>query len=158
MNHYEVSLPAGYTVSDDPARLDVDRIHRYLAEDSYWTAGRSRATTDRSFANSLCIGLYAPDGSQAGFARLVTDRTTSAHLADVFVLPEHRGRGLGKAMVAAVLAHPDLATIHRWSLTTRDAHGLYAQFGFVRASDVPDLPQSMMVRRLDPLDAGRSGT
>ncbi len=147
---YEVPLPGGYVVSDDPARLDIAVIHRFLAEDSYWTAGRARATTERSLANSLCLGLYAPDGSQAGFARLVTDRTTSAHLADVFVLPPHRGQGRGKALVAAVLAHPELATVFRWSLTTRDAHGLYAQFGFVPLTEFPQAPHNMMQRRIEP--------
>ncbi len=161
---YDVTVAAGYQVSDDQGRLDVDRIHRFLAEDSYWTAGRTRQTTDRSFANSLCFGLYAPGGSQAGFARVVTDRTISAHLADVFVLPGHRGRGLGKSLVRAVLAHPDLATVTRWSLTTRDAHALYAGFGFRPVAELDDLGQRMMVRQTGaatgpmPLDAGRPST
>ncbi|MCW3473625.1 GNAT family N-acetyltransferase [Limobrevibacterium gyesilva] len=139
---HDLTLPGGYVVSDDPARLDIDVIHRYLSEDSYWARGRERAVTERSLAHSLCFGLYAPDGSQAGFARIVSDLTTSAHLADVFVLPAHRGRGLGKALVAAVLAHPELQTVRRWTLTTSDAHGLYAAFGFTPHPD----PQTQMVR------------
>jgi GNAT superfamily N-acetyltransferase len=143
---YEVPLAGGYVVSDEPARLDIDMIHRFLSEDSYWTNGRSRATTERSLANSLCFGLYAPDGAQAGFARVVSDRATSAHLADVFVLPDHRGRGLGEGLVVAVLDHPELAGVGRWTLTTRDAHRLYARFGFVPISN----PEAQMVRTVPP--------
>ncbi len=137
---YLVSLPDGYAISDAPERLDIGAIHRFISEDSYWARGRDRATVERALANSLCFGLYAPDGSQAGFARLVTDRTTAAHLSDVYVLPAHRGRGLGKALMAAVLGHPDVQTIARWTLSTDDAHGLYAGFGF---GPHPDLRTQM---------------
>jgi GNAT superfamily N-acetyltransferase len=146
---HETRLDGGYVVSDDPARLDIDMIHDFLSRDSYWTPGRSRQITQRSLAHSLCFGLYAPDGSQAGFARIVSDRATSAHLADVFVLPAHRGRGLSKALVAVVLDHPELALVRRWTLTTRDAQGLYARFGFAPVTD----PGGQMVRIL-PHPAG----
>lgn len=108
---YLVSLPDGYEISDAPERLDIGAIHRFISEDSYWARGRDRATVERALANSLCFGLYAPDGSQAGFARLVTDRTTAAHLSDVYVLPTHRRRGLAKALMSAILGHPEVKSI-----------------------------------------------
>ena len=139
---YEVDLPDGWTISDDRARLDVDLLHHFLAVESYWARGRSRAIVERSLANSLCFGLYAADGRQAGFARVVSDRAVIAHLNDVFVLPAWRGRGLGKALVAAVLAHPELVMVARWTLSTSDAHALYASFGF---GPLPE-PATAMVR------------
>ena len=140
---WQGDLPGGFVVSDDAGRLDLDMVHRYLAERSYWAAGRERATVERSVANSLCVGLYAPDGAQAGFARAITDRAVHAHLADVFVRAEYRGRGLGQALVAALLNHPELRTVSSWTLSTRDAHGLYARFGFVEHPE----PRSQMVWR-----------
>jgi GNAT superfamily N-acetyltransferase len=137
-----MELPDGCTISDDRARLDVELLHRYLAEESYWARGRSRAIVERSLANSLCLGLYAGDGSQVGFARVVSDRAVMAHLSDVFVLPAWRGRGLGKALVAAALAHPELGTVRRWTLSTDDGHALYAAFGF---RPLPH-PEMQMVR------------
>jgi len=128
---YRVQLAGGYEISGDPARIDVDAVHAYIAGESYWAPGRDRATVARCIANSVCLGLFAPDGAQVGFARMITDRATSAHLCDVYVLAVHRGGGRGKALVAAALAHPELATVSRWTLSTSDAHGLYAGFGFV---------------------------
>ena len=128
MQVHAVTLPNGYTISDDRARLDMAFVHASLAQ-VYWAADRPRAVTERSFANCLCFGIYAPD-QQAGFARLLTDYATRAHLGDVFLRPEARGLGLGKALVATILAHPELTTVDHWTLTTADAHGLYAQFGF----------------------------
>ena len=139
----------GYEISTDPARLDRPLIHRWLDEESYWARGRSRAVMDRAIDNSLCFGLYAPDGSQAGFARLVSDRAIFAYLADVFVLPEHRGRGLGVALVQAVLDHPEVATCRQFHLGTADAQALYARFGFTAANAETD----MVLRRPSP-DAG----
>ncbi len=124
-----VTLPNGYEVSDDRTRLDMDLIH-YSLPGAYWAAGRPRAQTERSWANCLCFGLYAPDGTQAGFARLLTDYTFRAHLGDVFISPASRGLGLGKALVETILSHPDLATIVQWTLVTADAQGLYARYGF----------------------------
>ena len=116
----------GYEIDDDPARLDLDAIQRFLSEEAYWAKGRERASFERAVANSICLGLYAPDGSQAGFARAITDRAIRAHLVDVFVLPPHRGGGRGKALVQAMLDHPELGGVAASTLTTRDAHGLYA--------------------------------
>ena len=126
---HTLRLPGGYEISDARDRLDMGLVADVLAG-SYWARGRPPALTLRSWANSLCLGLYAPEGRQIGGARILTDRALRAHLADVFVLPETRGRGLGRALVEAALAHPDLATVTRWTLTTADAHGLYAGFGF----------------------------
>ncbi len=116
-------------ISTDPDRLDLDTIHRWLSEETYWARGRSRELMQRSFDNSICFGAYLGD-RQVGFARVVTDRATFAWLADVFIAGEHRGRGYGKALVAAVLAYPELQGLRRWLLATKDAHGLYAQNGF----------------------------
>jgi GNAT superfamily N-acetyltransferase len=128
----DVSRDDGYAISTDPARLDRRAIHAFLAG-AYWSPGVPYETVDRSIDGSLPFGLYAPDGSQAGFARVVTDRAVFAYLADVFVLDEHRGRGLGKWLVETVLAHPDLAGLRRWTLATADAHSLYTRHGFVPA-------------------------
>lgn len=120
----------GYEISTDRERLDLDVVHPYLSEEAYWSPGVARAVVERAVANSLCFGLYAPDGAQAGFARAVTDRATFAYLGDVFVLAAHRGRGLGVWLVETMLAHPDLQGLRRIELATVDAHGLYARFGF----------------------------
>lgn len=122
----------GYEISTDPERLDLDAIWGFLRT-SYWASGIDREVVKRALDNSLAFGLFAPDGSQAGFARAVTDRARFAWLADVFVLDRHRGRGLGVWLVETVLAHPELAGI-QWVLRTADAHGLYERFGF-RAAD-----------------------
>ncbi len=121
--------PSEYEVSTDPDRLDLGVIHSLLTN-SYWSPGIPRDVVERSIAHSLSFGLYAPGGEQAGFARVVTDCTTYAYLADVIVAKEHRGRGLGKFLVSRVLAHPQLQGLRRWALATADAHGLYRQFGF----------------------------
>ncbi|MCE0483922.1 MAG: GNAT family N-acetyltransferase [Methylacidiphilales bacterium] len=121
-------LPDGYSISTDPARLDVEVIHGFISQ-SYWAKNIPRALIERMIKNSLCFGLYHRQ-AQVGFARLITDYTTFAYLADVFVLPDHRGKGLSKALVQAVRAHPDLQGLRRWMLVTLDAQGLYRQFGF----------------------------
>ena len=118
----------GYAVSTDPGRLDLDAIHAYLAR-SYWATAIPREIVERSLRLSLCFGVYK-DGGQVGFARLVTDLATFAYVADVYVLEDHRGRGLSKWLMECMLAHPDLRDVRRWHLVTRDAHGLYAKFGF----------------------------
>lgn len=123
----------GLVVSSDPQRLDVDAIHAYLTR-SYWARGIPRAVVARSLSHSLCFGLY--DGArQIGFARAVTDRATFAYLADVYVLEEYRGRGLGKWLVACAMAHPELQGLRRWVLVTRDAHGLYRELGWSPLGD-----------------------
>ena len=126
---HAVSLPNGYTISDDRARLDMDFVHESLAG-AYWAVGRTRALTERSWANCLCFGIYAPDGAQVGFARLLTDYAIRAHLADVFIQPASRGRGLGRTLIEIILAHPELATVCKWTLATADAQALYARYGF----------------------------
>jgi GNAT superfamily N-acetyltransferase len=118
----------GFTISTEPGRLDVDAIHSFLAA-SYWAAGIPREVVERSIRGSLCFGLYEGE-RQVGFARVITDRATYAYLADVFVLESHRGRGLARWLMAVIVEHPDLQGLRRWSLVTRDAHGLYALFGF----------------------------
>jgi GNAT superfamily N-acetyltransferase len=115
-------------VSTDPARLDLDLIHGFLAE-SYWAKGIPRATLERALRGSLCFGAFE-GGRQVGFARAITDFATFAYVADVFVVPEARGRGVGKALIGSMRAHPELQGLRRWVLVTRDAHGLYAQHGF----------------------------
>ena len=122
------TLPNGYTISDDRTRLDMAFVHASL-EQAYWARARPRAITERSFANCLCFGVYAPD-RQVGFARLLTDYAMRGHLGDVFIRPDARGLGLGKALIATILAHSELTTVDHWTLMTDDAHGLYAQFGF----------------------------
>ncbi len=109
--------------------LDLAMIHRYLSEESYWAKGIPRAVVEKSLKNSLCFGGFV-DGSQVAFARVVSDYATFAYLADVFVLPEHRGQGHAAALVAAVISHPELQGLRRFCLATRDAHGLYARYGF----------------------------
>lgn len=118
----------GFTISTDPDRLDLAVIHGFLAA-SYWSAGIPREAVARAIAHSLPFGLYEGD-DQVGFARLVTDTVSFAYLADVFVLPAYRGRGLARWLTATILAHPELATVRRWLLATRDAHGVYTAVGF----------------------------
>ncbi|MES2076907.1 MAG: GNAT family N-acetyltransferase [Pseudomonadota bacterium] len=130
-----------FEISSEPARLDMAVVHGYLSEQSTWAVGMPRALLERAVANSLCFGGYL-DGRQIAFARVVSDRATFANLVDVFVLPEHRGHGYSKALMAAVLAHPELQGLRRFMLATADAHGLYAQFGFT----APLRPASLMER------------
>ena len=115
-------------ISTDKQRLDIDSIHRFLSESAYWAIGRPREVVQRAFDNSLCFGAYH-DGRLVGFARVVTDYATFGWLADVFVVEAHRGQGVGKALVQAVEDHPDLQGV-RLLLATKDAHKLYAQYGF----------------------------
>jgi len=123
-----------YTISTDPARLDLASIHRYLSQESYWAAGRTMEVVRRSIENSLPFGILRAT-EQIGFARVVTDYATFTWLADVYVLPPHRGQGLAKWMMSVIVSHPRLQGLRRWMLGTRDAHGLYAQFGFIPLPD-----------------------
>lgn len=123
-------IQGDYEVTTDPARIDIALVHGFLF-DSYWAKGIPRETVEKSIRNSLCFGVYRRK-RQAGFARVVTDRATYAYLADVFILPEYRGRGLSKWMMECIVAHPDLQRLRRWTLATRDAHRLYERFGFRR--------------------------
>jgi GNAT superfamily N-acetyltransferase len=117
-----------FLVTTDPARLDLDFIHAYLVR-SYWAEGVPRETVERSIANSLCFGIYDAD-EQIGFARVITDYATFAYLADVFIIESHRGRGLSKFLMECIVKHPELQGLRRWTLGTRDAHQLYARYGF----------------------------
>lgn len=134
----------GYTLSTDRDRLDVDRIHRYLAEESYWARGLDRALFERALAGSLPVAIYAPNGELATFARLVTDLAVFAYLRDVFTLPEHRGQGLATFLAQAIRAHPELKTVNSWMLATRDAHGVYTKAGY---APVPHPEYYMSIRK-----------
>ena len=118
-----------YTISTDPSRLDLRWIHNFLANDAYWSRGIPFDVFEKSVANSLCFGLYDKD-QQIGFSRVISDFSTFAYLADVFIAPEHRQQGLGKWLVECILNHPELQGLRRWMLATRDAHDLYRKFGF----------------------------
>ena len=128
MKPYEIR-ESSLLISDDPALLDRALIFDFLRNQSYWAREVTREIMDRSLDNSLCFGIYL-GGKQIGFARVVTDFVTFAWLADVFIVEEQRGRGFSKKLVTAVLAHPRLQGLRRFMLGTRDAHGLYGQFGF----------------------------
>jgi len=117
-----------YLISTDPSLLDLPMIHNYL-DKSYWAAGRSADTIRRSIENSLAFGVYK-QGAQVGFARVITDYATFAWVADVFVVDEHKGNGLGKWLMEVIITHPELQGFRRWVLATKDAHGLYRRFGF----------------------------
>ena len=118
-----------YTISTDHSKLDLRWIHNLLANDAYWSRGIPVDVFEKSIANSLCFGLNDKD-QQIGFSRVVSDFSTFAYLADVFVAPEHRQQGLGKWLVESILIHPDLQGIRRWMLATSDAHDLYRKYGF----------------------------
>jgi N-acetylglutamate synthase-like GNAT family acetyltransferase len=118
-----------YLISTDQNRLEIEIIYGFLSQ-SYWANNRTRQAAERALAHSLCFGMYTRE-EQIGFARVVTDFATIAWLADVFILKNYRGRGLSKCLMDCILAHPDLQEIRRWMLATRDAKGLYQQFGFV---------------------------
>jgi len=131
-------LPAGFEISTDRARLDVALVHEFLRT-SYWAEGRQRTVVERSIEHSLCFGVYQ-GGRQVAFARVVSDRAVFAYLMDVFVVPEFRGRGISKALMRAVLDHPELQNLRLFLLRTSDAHGLYEQFGFRPVAN----PESLM--------------
>ena len=139
-------------LSTDAAEMDVDAIHAYLGGESYWARGIPRETVARAIRNSICFGVFDGD-SQVAFARVITDRATFAYLADVYVLPAYRGRGVGRWMMEAVDAHPELQGLRRWCLVTKDAHGLYAQFGWTPVSR----PERYM-ERTDPDVYARGGS
>ncbi len=126
-----------YTISNDPARLDLAVIHGFLSTGSYWAQNRPMKVVKRSIENSLNFGVYRND-RQVGFARVVTDYATFAWLCDVFVLPEERGAGLGKWLVECVVSHPDIQPLRRLLLATRDAHELYRQYGGFTPLGSPD--------------------
>lgn len=125
-----------FTISTDPARLDVDAIFNYLHHEAYWAQGRPRAVIEKSIAHSENFGVYRGP-AQVGYARVITDYATFAYLCDVFILPAEQGHGLGKWLIQTILAHPEMQGLRNWYLRTRDAHGLYKQFGFIELRDPP---------------------
>ena len=134
---------APYRITDDPEAVDLAVVHGFLAG-SYWARGIPRETIQRSVAHSLPFSLFLGD-RQVGFARAVTDRATFAYVADVFIMEEHRSRGLGGWLVETMLGHPELQGMRRWLLVTRDAHALYRRFGFTPVAD-----PTMLLTRHDP--------
>jgi GNAT superfamily N-acetyltransferase len=132
---------SSFQISTDRTRLDIAMIYRFLSEQSTWAVGISRTVVERSIENSLCFGGYL-DGRQIAFARVVTDYATVAHLEDVFVVPEYRGRGYAKQLIRIVMEHPRLQRLRRFTLNTGDALSLFARFGFAPAQR----PDSLMER------------
>lgn len=130
-----ITNPDGYTLTTDPRRLDLDRVHSWLSTDAYWALGRPRDVVERGFAGSLGFGVYRPDGVQVAVARAVTDAATFAWLCDVYVDRAERGRGLGTWMVGAVRDELAARGVRRVLLATADAHGVYAKLGFAPLAD-----------------------
>lgn len=120
----------GFTISTEPSRLQIERIHKFLSQESYWSASIPISVVRKAAANSLCFGVYDKSNAQVGFARVVTDRATFAWLCDVYVEESARGHGLSKWLMSCVMSHPDLQNLRRICLATKDAHSLYAKFGF----------------------------
>jgi N-acetylglutamate synthase-like GNAT family acetyltransferase len=138
MKNYEI-IYNNYLISTDKSKLDINVIHSYLSKESYWAQGRSIEKVRTSIDTCLCFGLYHKD-KQVGFARVLTDKMSIGYIADVFVLQEFRGRGMSKLLMKTILEHPELQDFKRWFLLTKDAHGLYKQFGF----DAPKEPDRYM--------------
>jgi GNAT superfamily N-acetyltransferase len=141
-----------FVVSSDRTRLDLDVIHGFLTN-CYWAKGIPREVVVRSIEHSLCFGVYDGSGAQVGFARVVSDFATVAYLGDVFVLESHRLRGLSKWMMECILQHPSLQNLRRWILLTRDAHGLYKQFGF---TPLKSAERYMELHRPDVYEIGKT--
>ncbi|WP_405932852.1 GNAT family N-acetyltransferase [Streptomyces sp. NBC_00827] len=140
------SLPEGYEISADTARIDVDSVHRWLSTDAYWATGRSREKQERAIAGSLNFGVYdGTSGEQVAYARVVTDEATFAWLCDVYVDPSVRGKGLGTALVTAVRDHLEPLGLRRILLATADAHGVYEKLGF-KVLQRPDQWMALMLQ------------
>lgn len=137
------SVRGEYSISTDRSRIDVAAVHAFLSR-TYWSPGIPEAIVRRAIAGAICFGIYH-GREQAGFARVITDRATYAYLSDVYVLDAHRGRGLAKWLMEVIMSHPDLQGLRRFSLSTRDAHALYAQFGFEVVAN-PDRQMEIMRR------------
>ena len=135
-------LPAGYELTDDPVRVDAAAAHAYLSR-SYWSPGIPFETVERALANSICVAVFHA-GAQVGMARVISDCATFAYLADVYVLEDHRGKGLSKRMIETLHSHPDLQGLRRWSLFTADAQSLYAQLGWTQLAH-PERAMEMLV-------------
>ncbi len=119
----------GFSISTDKAKLNITLVHDYLCNESYWAKNIPVDIVKKSIEGSFCFGVYHQD-DQVGFARVITDHATFAYLADVFIIEKFRGKGLSKWMMEAIMGHPDLQGLRRWMLATKDAHYLYAKFGF----------------------------
>ncbi len=138
-----------YLASDDRSRLDFGVVHGFLST-CYWSPGIPRGIVEKAAANSVAFGVYdlsQPGAAQVGYARVVTDHATFAYLADVFVLESHRGRGLSMLLMRTIMSHPGLQGLRRWLLMTRDAHGVYARFGFTPLSN-PQAPMEITRREI----------
>lgn len=127
---------SGYKISSETNEMDVSVIHGYISR-SYWAKNIPLSTMEIAIKNSLCFGVFSDSGNQVAFARIVTDSATFAYLADVFVLEDHRGKGISKWIMKNIISHPKLQGIRRMVLATSDAHGLYEEFGF-KALNSPD--------------------
>jgi len=119
-----------YYISTDTSKLNKKIIADFLQNESYWANKRSIDTIEKSIANSLCFGVYTYHEQQIGFARVVSDFAVFAWIMDLFILKEHRKKGLGKLLMEEIINHPNLQNLQRWGLGTNDAHGLYQKFGF----------------------------
>ena len=126
-----------YSISTDKSKLDVGTIHHFLYTTAYWAVGRPMTVVRKTIENSLCFGVYEGE-KQVGFARIVTDYATFGWMCDVFILPSHRRRGLGKWLVECVVAHPDIKGLRRILLSSRDAHALYEKYGGFHSMHYPD--------------------
>jgi N-acetylglutamate synthase-like GNAT family acetyltransferase len=135
---------SGWTISNTLSSDEIDKAYGWIAVESYWGKDLPRAFFERLVANSLCFALRDAAGEMRGFARVVTDKATFAYLCDVFICATTRGQGAGKALMGAIMEHPELQDLRRWMLATRDAHGLYAQYGFLPLEN----PERLM-QRLD---------
>jgi GNAT superfamily N-acetyltransferase len=140
MKTYEESKD-DFLISTDKSKLDVTAIHHYLSTASYWAKNIPLHTVQRSIEHSFCFGVYK-NNEQVGFARLITDYSTYAYLADVFIAAQYRGLGLSKWLIQFIITNPEVEGLRRWALATQDAHHLYAQFGFVP----PEKPERLMHR------------
>ena len=134
-----------YEISTDKTRLDLEMIHDFLTNRSYWSAGVPFSVVEKSIENSLCFGVY-DQGRQVGFGRVVTDFATIAYVGDVFILEHYRGRGLGKKLVKTIMDHPELQGLRLWLLATKDAHDLYRKYGFQKVAETPFLDRFMVIR------------
>ena len=150
LNIIQEKQAGDYFVSSDPARLDIAFIHNWLANESYWSNGIPIELVERLVRNSFCFGVYQANGQQVGFGRVVTDYTTFAWVTDVFVIDEHRGKGLSVLLMNAILEHPEMRVIRRWLLGTDLAHGLYRKLGF---GDL-DHPENFLTRHCSQMYTG----
>ncbi len=147
---FESTVLGECVLSTDRSRVDVEVVHDYLSEQSYWAANRSRDVVEASIRASLCVGAYGTAGEQLAFARVVTDGATFGYLCDLFVLPGHQGGGLGKAVMQFIVDHPVVKSLGRLLLATSDAHGLYAKSGFTSLKDASKWME------MDPLQLRRN--